>query len=71
MIRSFALCMSIVANRAWSGIWVAVLLPFKNIRYGGDFDALLSDAVVASIWSSWVVNLIIAEWWMSRRPRRV
>jgi hypothetical protein len=70
MIRSFALCTSIVTNRAWIGIWIAVLLPFQDRIYGGDFDALLSDAVVASIWSSWVVNLIIAEWWMARRPRR-
>ncbi|MGH8877538.1 MAG: DUF2306 domain-containing protein [Stackebrandtia sp.] len=70
MIRSFALCTSIVVNRAWIWICVAILLPFQDSLYGGSFDALLKDAIVVSIWLSWVVNLLIAEWWLDRKPRR-
>lgn len=72
MIRSFALCLSIVVNRVWTGIVVAALLPFVDTVYGGDDTAMFMDAAVASIWLSWIVNLLVAEWWIerSRRPKR-
>ncbi|MQM27122.1 DUF2306 domain-containing protein [Glycomyces albidus] len=70
MIRSFALCWSIVVNRVWIALLIAVLLPFEESYYGGDTDALVTDVAVASIWLSWVVNLMIAQWWLDRRPAR-
>lgn len=68
MVRSFALCWSIVVNRVWIAILILVLLPFEESYYGGDTDALVEDVAVASIWMSWIVNLMIAQWWLDRRP---
>ncbi|MGH8792033.1 MAG: DUF2306 domain-containing protein [Stackebrandtia sp.] len=72
MIRSFALCFSIVVSRLWIGIWFAALTPFSDTHYNGDMDALAGDLAVGAIWCSWVVNLLIAEWWIERgrRPRK-
>jgi uncharacterized membrane protein len=70
MIRSFALCTSIVVNRVWFAIIMVVLLPFQDSYYGGDMDQLIEDSAVASIWMSWIVNLMIAQWWLDRKPRR-
>ncbi|ADD41662.1 DUF2306 domain-containing protein [Stackebrandtia nassauensis] len=71
MIRSFALCISIIANRVWTGIMVVALMPFTDSVYGGDWDAMFMDAALAAVWLSWIVNLLIAEWWIerTRRPR--
>lgn len=69
MIYSFAMCWSIVANRVWLAIFFIVLMPLQDTYYNGDFDALVADVAVASIWMSWVVNLLIAEWWLNRRPK--
>lgn len=70
MIRSFALCASIVVNRVWVVLFIVGLMPFLDGYYGGDMDALIQDAAVASIWMSWVVNLMIAQWWLDRKPQR-
>ncbi|SDL67502.1 Predicted membrane protein [Glycomyces sambucus] len=69
MIRSFALCWSIVVNRVWIVLLILILLPFEDTYYDGDTDALIQDVAVASIWLSWVVNLMIAQWWLDRRPK--
>jgi uncharacterized membrane protein len=70
MIRSFALCTSIVLNRVWFVLIVVALLPFQEGYYAGDMDALIEDAAVASIWISWIANLMIAQWWLDRKPKR-
>ncbi|THV40544.1 DUF2306 domain-containing protein [Glycomyces buryatensis] len=70
MIRSFALCWSIVVNRLWVVVFMLILMPFQDSYYGGDMDPLIQDAAVASIWMSWIVNLMIAQWWLDRRPKR-
>lgn len=70
MIRSFALCVSIVVNRVWLVLFMLALMPFLDGYYGGDIDPLIEDAAVASIWTSWVVNLMIAQWWLDRKPKR-
>jgi uncharacterized membrane protein len=69
MIRSFALCWSIVVNRVWLVLLLVLLFQFEDSYYGGDTDALIEDAAVASIWLSWIVNLMIAQWWLDRRPK--
>lgn len=67
MIRSFALCTSIVVNRLWTVALLLALQPFRHSWFGGSQQALTRSAVEAAIWLSWVVNLLIAEWWLDRR----
>lgn len=69
MVYSFALCWSIVVNRVWLAIFFVALMPLEKTYYGGDFDAMIADVAVASIWTGWIVNLIIAECWLNRRPK--
>ena len=67
MLRSFALAFSIVAFRVWMLIAFAVFVP--EIFTGAEVDpADLSQAVGVTSWVSWVVNLLIVEWWLHRRP---
>jgi uncharacterized membrane protein len=66
MIRSFALAFSIVTNRFWGFVLVMIFAPTAT-----DFtDPALQAAASASAWVSWVVNLLIAEWWLRRKPLR-
>ncbi|SCG72503.1 DUF2306 domain-containing protein [Micromonospora humi] len=66
MVRSFALTLSIVLNRLWVVLFVVLLLPQVDTTYGGDQDAMIRAAAGASVWTSWVVNLLVAEWWLER-----
>jgi len=68
MIYSFALCWSIIENRLWIGIFFLCLLPIKKTYYHGSVDAMTADIAVASIWTGWVVSLMIAQWWLDRKP---
>jgi uncharacterized membrane protein YozB (DUF420 family) len=66
MLRSVALAFSIIANRVWLAIAFAVFVP--EIYTGAEVDsAALSQAIGAASWMSWVVNLLIVEWWLHRR----
>lgn len=58
MIRSFALAFSIVANRIWLTICMAL--------FGFSSQGLVA-AIGISSWMSWVINLLIAECWLHRR----
>jgi uncharacterized membrane protein len=67
MLRSIALAFSIVAFRIWMFIAFAVFVP--EIYTGAEVDsATLDQAIGATSWFSWVVNLLIVEWWLHRRP---
>ena len=66
MIRSFALTTSIVVNRLWLVLLIAALSPQVDTTYGGDRTAMITAAANASVWLSWVVNLLAAEWWLQR-----
>ncbi|MEE6262247.1 DUF2306 domain-containing protein [Plantactinospora sonchi] len=71
MVRSFALTTSIVVNRLWLVLGIIALAPLTDTYYGGDEEAMIQAAAEASIWLSWVVNLLVAEWWLERgRGRR-
>lgn len=70
MIRSFALTTSIVVNRVWLILFVVLLLPHLDTTYGGDQDAMIRAAAGASVWMSWVLNLLVAEWWLERGNAR-
>ncbi|WP_218614067.1 DUF2306 domain-containing protein [Pseudonocardia sp. KRD291] len=62
MIRSVALTFSIVVNRAWILVYLGIFSLFGPVD-----DALITAAAGASVWTSWIVNLLVAEWWLLRR----
>jgi hypothetical protein len=66
MLRSVALTFSIVVNRVWLVAYLLLFTPFL----GDDPAALAVAAGGASVWSSWVVNLLVVEWWVLRPPSR-
>jgi Predicted membrane protein (DUF2306) len=66
MIRSYALTTSIVVNRLWGAVLVLVLLPQLDSTFGGNQDALIDTVANTSVWLSWTVNLLVAEWWLQR-----
>ena len=67
MLRSVALVFSIVAFRFWMIVIFAVVVP--EVFSGEDVDpAALDQAIGLTSWVSWVVNLLIIEWWLHRRP---
>ncbi|MGH4025578.1 MAG: DUF2306 domain-containing protein, partial [Pseudonocardiaceae bacterium] len=70
MIRSFALTTSIVVNRLWVILLVVVLSPQVGTTFGGAQDAMITAAANAGVWLSWVVNLLVAEWWLQRGRAR-
>jgi Predicted membrane protein (DUF2306) len=65
MLRSVALTFSIVLNRVWLVIFFLLFTPFVH-----DPAALVTAAAGASVWASWVVNLLVVEWWVLRPPAR-
>jgi uncharacterized membrane protein YozB (DUF420 family) len=65
MVRSVALTFSIVVNRVWIGIYLGVFALFGPLD-----EAAVLGASAASVWTSWVVNLLVAEWWLLRPRRR-
>ena len=65
MLRSVALTFSIVLNRAWLVAFALLFSPFVD-----DEAALWPAAAGASVWASWVVNLLIVEWWVLAPRRR-
>jgi Predicted membrane protein (DUF2306) len=68
MLRSVALSFSIVANRIWMMILFWLFVP--ELFTGAEVEfAALEPAIGASAWISWVVNLLVVEWWLDRHPR--
>ncbi|KAA9154593.1 DUF2306 domain-containing protein [Amycolatopsis acidicola] len=67
MVRSFALCFSIILNRAWTTVCTVFL-----VSDGNDY-AQLAQAIGVGSWLSWIVNLLVAEWWLqhTRVAKRV
>jgi uncharacterized membrane protein YozB (DUF420 family) len=69
MLRSVALAFSIVAFRLWMFIAFAVFIP--GIYAGAEVHPVaLDQAIGATSWFSWVVNLLLIEWWLHRGIRR-
>ncbi|RCV47915.1 DUF2306 domain-containing protein, partial [Marinitenerispora sediminis] len=69
MVRSFALSFSIVANRLWMVVCMAVFTP-EALTGGSPDPAVFAQALGVSAWLSWVVNLLVAEWWLQRTRSR-
>ena len=73
MLRSFALTMSIVLNRVWLMLLFS-LAPVIQSVYHVDKVTLTQSVAAASVWLSWVVNLLFVEWFILRRrpaPKRL
>lgn len=69
MIRSVALTFSIVANRPWNIICIALFAP--GVLTGGPVDPVaLTQAIGVSTWLSWVVNLLVVELWLQHTRNR-
>ena len=64
MIRSFALTVSIISNRIWG---VVAFLVLDGRIPEEDMANTISGI---STWVGWVVPLLIAQWWLERKPRR-
>ncbi|MBB4934921.1 hypothetical protein F4561_005815 [Lipingzhangella halophila] len=69
MLRSFALIFAIAMNRLWSTAAVITLMPQLDTTFGGDQQMLIMIAGSTSSWLSWVLNLLIVEWWIQYRRR--
>lgn len=67
MLRSVALTFSIVANRFWSTLMIVVFVP--GMGAPGSDPVAMAQAIGASTWISWVVNLLVVEWWLQRTRR--
>ncbi|WP_419704802.1 DUF2306 domain-containing protein [Promicromonospora sp. NFX87] len=71
MVRSTALAFSIVTNRFWSTFLIAVYVPGAltdpNIGFG---SPEIEGAAIASAWISFIANLLFAEWWLHRKPKK-
>jgi hypothetical protein len=68
MIRSYALTTSIVLNRVWVVVAAVALQPALDGTFGGSEAALFTSAAQIAVWCSWVVNLLVAQWWLDRHP---
>ncbi|WP_308258041.1 DUF2306 domain-containing protein [Pseudonocardia lacus] len=68
MVRSVALAFSIVASRLWSVACIAVFAP-EVFGEGAIDPVTLAAAVGIAAWLSWVVNLLLAEYWLHRTRR--
>jgi hypothetical protein len=69
MVRSTALAFSIVVNRVWTVVCLLVFAP-SAFGDGPVVEADLNQAVGLAAWSSWVVNLVLAELWLQHTRRR-
>ena len=71
MVRSFALIFAIATDRVWIVVYAVTVGPLVDQAGSlGEDGAVMVMAATAS-WFSWVVNLLIAEWWLQyRRPPR-
>jgi uncharacterized membrane protein len=70
MIRGFALTTSIVVNRLWIMPCLAIAAPQLETTYQGSELAMEQSMIGTAVWLSWVVNLIVAEWWLQYRGAR-
>jgi hypothetical protein len=69
MIRSVALSFSIVTNRVWGVLCVPLFVPDSLPEGSVEWRAALAQAMGVAFWLCWVVNLLVAEWWIQRRRR--
>lgn len=72
MLRSYALTTAIVFNRLWGVVMLLLFAPHLffgpeiegSIVEAGDHRAI--TAIGIANWLSWIVNLLVVEWWLER-----
>jgi uncharacterized membrane protein len=69
MIRSFALTLSIILNRILGGILFLLLSPRLDTTFHGDETLLIQTIAGIGTWLGWTLSLLVAQWWLDRRPR--
>ncbi|WP_084485635.1 DUF2306 domain-containing protein [Nocardia beijingensis] len=69
MIRSFALTLSIMLNRVLGAILFLLLNPLLDTTFHGDETLLVQTIAGIGTWLGWTSSLLIAQWWLDRRPR--
>jgi uncharacterized membrane protein YozB (DUF420 family) len=68
MIRSFALTCSIILNRFVAVAVFFVLQPQQDTTFAGNETWFIQVTAGITGWFSWTVALLLAEWWLERRP---
>ncbi|MGH3735785.1 MAG: DUF2306 domain-containing protein [Micromonosporaceae bacterium] len=72
MLRSYALTTAIVFNRLWGTMMLILFAPhlFDAPETAGGFidagDHVAMTAIGIANWLSWIVNLLVVEWWLER-----
>jgi Predicted membrane protein (DUF2306) len=70
MIRSFALTMSIITNRAWAVVWMVALMPQLHTTFHGNEALMVQTIAGLAGWLGWTIPLLAAEWWLERTGSR-
>jgi uncharacterized membrane protein len=68
MIRSFALAYSIILNRFVGVAAFLALNPQLDNTFQGNEEWMVQAVAGITGWLSWVAALLVAEWWLERRP---
>jgi uncharacterized membrane protein YozB (DUF420 family) len=68
MIRSFALTCSIILNRFVGTAVFFALQPHQDTTFAGNETWFVQVTAGITGWFSWTVALLLAEWWLERRP---
>jgi uncharacterized membrane protein len=63
MVRTFALTYAAVTLRLWLGILITAMAVS-----GVDPDVAFDRAYLVVPFLAWVPNLLVAQWWLARRP---
>jgi uncharacterized membrane protein len=68
MVRQFALTLAAVSLRLLIPALLLLYSPQLGTVYGGDEEAFYREVYQVVPWLCWVPNLIVAEWYLRRRP---
>lgn len=71
MLRSVVLTLSIITNRVWIVVWMALLMPRPSTTFGGNEGAMWQVIGGLTGWLGWLLPLAGIEWWLSVRRRTV
>ena len=68
MIRSFALTCSTILNRFVGVAVFFTLQPQQETAFAGNETWFVQVSAGITGWFSWTVALLLAEWWLERKP---
>ncbi|MDA2809959.1 DUF2306 domain-containing protein [Nocardiopsis sp. RSe5-2] len=69
MTRNYALTFLAVTSRVVVPLLLLAQLPLRDSVYGGSMEALIDASIPIGQWLGWIINLVIAEVLIRRRPR--